>query len=201
MAFCTHCGQLLTRSWVDDDACVRDVCGSCRKVHYDNPKVLIACFVQCQTRVVLCRRAVEPGKGYWYPPTGFVESRETGEEAAARELHEETGLLVPASRMILYGVVNLPGLNQIYIVYRTALAHEPGLTPGRESLEVRLFSAAELPWEQLAFDDLTHGTLQKFLGHMSAGHFPVQSMTIRGTSATAVQMIRPRQRRSHANHR
>jgi|SRR5579885_3342618 len=185
MAFCTHCGQLLRRSWVEDEACERDVCGSCRKVHYDNPKVLIACFVQWRTQVVLCRRAVEPAKGYWYLPTGFVESGETGEEAATRELHEETGLLAPTSGMILYGVVNLPHLNQIYIVYRTELTTEPALIPGRESLEVRLFSEAELPWEQLAFNDLASGMLRNFLGHMRAGHFPVQSITLRANSTSS----------------
>jgi ADP-ribose pyrophosphatase YjhB (NUDIX family) len=178
VAFCTHCGQPLTRSWVEEDACERDVCGCCHTVHYDNPKVLIACFVQYRAQVVLCRRAVDPAKGYWYPPTGFVESGETPEEAAARELEEEAGLEIPASLLMLYGVVNLPRLNQIYIVYRTELSTKLALKPGRESLEVRFFSEAELPWGQLAFDEMANGILQKFFDRMRTGNFPVYSITI-----------------------
>jgi len=179
MAFCTRCGQPLTRLWHDDDARERDVCMSCHSIHYENPKVLVACMIYWNSKIILCRRAIDPARGYWYPPTGFVESGETLEEAACRELHEEVGLHLAPSRMALYGVVSLPHINQIYVAYRAALTTEPILKPGKEVSEAGLFTEDELPLRQLAFNDMVVGSLRRFFLRLRTGHFPVQSETLR----------------------
>jgi ADP-ribose pyrophosphatase YjhB (NUDIX family) len=179
MAFCTRCGRPLIRQWLEVDARERDVCGSCHSVHYENPKVLVACMIYWKDQIILCRRATDPAKGYWYPPTGFVEAGETLEEAAARELQEEVGLEVPPYRMTLYGVVSLPHINQIYVAYRAELSAQPKLTPGKEVLEAALFTEAEIPLRQLAFNDIAVGSLKTFFLRLRSGNFPIQSETLR----------------------
>jgi ADP-ribose pyrophosphatase YjhB (NUDIX family) len=179
MAFCNSCGQPLMRRWLEAEARERDVCGSCHTVHYENPKVLVACFIHWRDRIVLCRRAEDPGKGCWYPPIGYVEAGETLEEAAARELQEEVGLAVPASRMRLYDVASLPHINQIYVGYRAELTSAPRLTPGKEALEVGLFTESELSLRQLAFQDTAGEVLRTFFCRLRSGVFPIRSVTLR----------------------
>lgn len=181
--FCTSCGQPLIRRWLAVEARVRDVCGSCHAVHYENPKVLVACFIHWRDQIVLCRRAENPGRGYWYPPVGYVEAGETLEEAAARELQEEVGLEMPASRMTLYDVASLPHINQIYVGYRAELTSRPNLTPGKEVLEVGLFSESELPLRQLAFKDMAVEVLRTFFCCLRSGIFPIRSVTLRPHSS------------------
>jgi ADP-ribose pyrophosphatase YjhB (NUDIX family) len=178
MTHCTHCGERLVRRWIELDARERNVCGSCHVVHYENPKVLVACLVHWRDRILLCRRAIEPAKGYWYPPTGFVESGESLEEAAVRELREEVGLSLRASRMTLYGVASLPNLQQVYVIYRCKLIAEPALVVGHESLDARLFCESEMPLCEIAFNDVSIGLLKDFFRCLRNDRFPVQSMTL-----------------------
>jgi ADP-ribose pyrophosphatase YjhB (NUDIX family) len=178
MAYCIRCGQTLIRRWVPQDGREREICSACQAVHYENPKLLVACWVYWTDQILLCRRAVEPAKGLWFLPTGFVEAKETLEEAAIRELAEETGLSLPTSSLILYGVANLPHMNQVYIAYRTELNAEPKFNAGCEVLEVRLFSEAQTQSLQLAFADTTHGILRRFFSRMRNGEFPLLSVTL-----------------------
>jgi NADH pyrophosphatase NudC (nudix superfamily) len=155
MTYCTQCGQPLVRKWLDSDLRERDVCVSCHAVHYENPKVLVACVAHFQDRVLLCRRAVMPARGLWYLVSGFVEARESLEEAATRELLEETGLSVPAGNLRLAGVASIPHINQVYVGFFARLSAEPDLHAGPEVLEARLFSEVEFPFGQLAFSHVT----------------------------------------------
>jgi ADP-ribose pyrophosphatase YjhB (NUDIX family) len=179
MRFCTSCGRPLIRQWILTEARERDVCASCRTVHYDNPKILVACLVYWLDRIVLCRRAVDPAAGCWFPPTGFVESGETLEEAAVRELQEETGLTLSPCRMILYSVANLPHMNQIYVAFRAELQKYPKLMPGLESLDVRLFSESEIPFLELAFNEMSTEFLPNFFHRLRTSNFQVNSVTLR----------------------
>jgi ADP-ribose/FAD diphosphatase len=186
MAFCRQCGQPVVRQWVEADARERAVCGSCRCVDYENPHVLVACFIHWADKIVLCRRAADPGKGCWYLPIGYMEAGETPEEAAARELREEVGLAVPSSSFLLYEIVSLPHINQVYIAYRAALPARPHLTPGREALAAGIFAESELPGKQLAFDDASVGFIRTFFRRLRSGFLPVRSLTLgRDTAAPA----------------
>jgi ADP-ribose pyrophosphatase YjhB (NUDIX family) len=126
----------------------------------------------------MCRRAIEPAKGFWFAPTGFVEVGESLEEAAARELSEETGLSLSPSVMTLYGVLSLPFLEQVYITFRTQLESEPTLRPGPESLEVRMLAESEIPSKGLAFNSVSLDLLRHTFRDIRKGSFPVRSLVL-----------------------
>ena len=174
MKFCTHCGQPLIRMWIENDLRQRDVCGTCNAVQYENPKVLVACIVCFKDSVVLCRRAIMPAKGLWYFVTGFVEAGESLEEAAARELLEETGLRVPACEMQLKFVASMTHICQIYVGFLTRLPMEPDFRVGPEVMEARLFSEAEFPFDQFAFSDIiTTENVHDLYRQIRTGDLPV----------------------------
>jgi ADP-ribose pyrophosphatase YjhB (NUDIX family) len=98
--------------------------------------------------VVLIRRAIEPARGAWSYPAGYVELHETVEEAARRETREEASIDVRLRRLL--NVYSFAGSNVIVIAY---LAELVSGTPaaGEETLEVGLFAPEEIPWDNLAF--------------------------------------------------
>ncbi len=99
-------------------------------------------------RILLCRRAIEPRRGFWTLPAGYMEMAETVEEGARREAWEEA-----RARIALEGVLavySIARLGQVQVIFRAGLA-EPGFEAGPESLEVRLFGWDEIPWDDMAF--------------------------------------------------
>jgi ADP-ribose pyrophosphatase YjhB (NUDIX family) len=120
-------------------------------VHYQNPKILVSCLAHFEDRLLMCRRAQEPGRGLWSVPAGFMEINETIEQAAAREAEEETGLQIDPLDLDLYGVLSLPELNQVYITLRIELKDWPRLTPGPEALDVALLREQDLEPSDWAF--------------------------------------------------
>ena len=177
MTYCTRCGQLLIRKWMDGDTRERYVCGSCHEVHYENPKVLVWCVAYWREQILLCRRANEPGRGLWNPPAGFVEIGETLEEAACRELREETGLNLRPSCMVLYRVLSIPHMNQIYIGFRAELSAEPALRLGPEVLDARMYSEADVPLREFAFREMLTDVPEGFFRSLRSGEFMVFSET------------------------
>lgn len=126
----------------------RDVCSTCGFIHYINPKIVTGAVVRFGNRILLCRRAIEPRIGYWTLPAGFMEVGETAEQAAIREAREEANAEIIISRLL--AVYTIPRIAQVQIMYLAQLAHET-FSPGIESLEVRLMSWDEMPWNDLAF--------------------------------------------------
>jgi ADP-ribose pyrophosphatase YjhB (NUDIX family) len=198
--FCAQCGHSLARRWLQAEARERDVCPACHTVHYVNPKVLVACVAHWGDRIVLCRRAIEPAKGHWYLPAGFVEAGESLEEAAIREVREEVGLDLRLPQMLLYGLTSLPHLDEVYITYRAELATEPKLVPGPESLDAGLFSEAQIP-AQLAFPETSRAFLQNFFAMLREGIFPVRCHTIGPGVIAAPRAVPKAERRSILAHR
>ena len=115
----------------------------------------------------MCRRAIEPRYGLWTLPAGFMEMGETVAEAAARETVEEAQAKV--IDLELYGLFNIPHVNQVYIMFRGIL-ESPNFAAGMESLEVRLLEEAEIPWNELAFP-VIHRTLDLFVKDRQRGTF------------------------------
>src|ERR1700712_3986860 len=89
MKFCSNCGHAVEFRIPDGDHQPRYVCPVCEVVHYQNPKVIVGCVPEWQDRVLMCRRDIEPRRGFWTFPAGFMEMSETSAQGAARETLEE----------------------------------------------------------------------------------------------------------------
>lgn len=126
----------------------RLVCGTCGFIVYDNPRIIVGAVCTWEDRVLLARRAIEPRRGYWTVPAGFMELRETTEEGAAREVREETGARV---RIVdLLALYNLTHISQVHLIYRAEMM-DPHHAPGQESLETALVAWSDIPWDDLAY--------------------------------------------------
>ena len=168
--FCNYCGEnvsLLTPAGDDRD---RHVCDACGQIHYQNPKVVCGCIPVWGERILLCRRAIEPRKGLWTLPAGFMENGETLQHGAARETMEEA--CAEIAGQTLYAIYNLPRVNQVYVMFRAELTGEDCFAPGAESLETRLFEERHIPWDHLAFR-VVHRTLERYLADRKTGRFAV----------------------------
>ena len=130
----------------------RFVCDACGAIFYDNPKMVAGCVPQSQdARVLLCRRAIEPRKGRWTLPAGYLENGETAAEGAARETLEEANARVEVGHLLC--MLNIPRINQIYVIFLADLL-DLDFSAGAESLEVRLFEESDIPWDELAFPSI-----------------------------------------------
>ena len=142
MRFCSSCGAEVTLKTPEGDNLPRHVCEACGTIHYENPKVVVGALPEWEDRILLCRRAIEPRHGFWTVPAGFMENRETTADAAARETEEEARARIEVGA--LYSLVNISHISQVHLFYRARLL-DLDFGPGPESLEVRLFSEAEIP--------------------------------------------------------
>src|ERR687885_100417 len=138
--YCPHCATpLATREM---EGYQRPACPACGWTYYEDPKVAVAVLVGRDGKLLLNRRAIEPGLGKWSFPSGYVNRGERLEEAAAREVLEETGLEVEIDA--LFGVYSERGKPVVLVVY--ASDHTGGEpAPGPEVSEVGWFSADDLP--------------------------------------------------------
>ncbi len=136
------------RTIPDGDTHERLVCAECGYVQYDNPKIVVGAVCAYEDRLLLCRRAINPRKGFWVFPAGYLELNEAVESGAAREVREESG--AHAALDGLLAVYTIPRISQVQIIYRAHLTI-PDLAPGPETIEARLFRWEEVPWDDLAF--------------------------------------------------
>ena len=124
----------------------------------------------------MCKRAIEPRKGYWTLPAGFMEIGETTEQAAARETLEEANAEVEIGD--LFAVFNLPHIAQVYMVYQSRMLR-PEFSSSDESLEVELMREDEIPWSELAFETMRR-SLTYFFQDRAAGQFQFRTEHIQG---------------------
>ncbi|MDY6978951.1 MAG: NUDIX hydrolase [Pseudomonadota bacterium] len=174
MKFCSECGHLVNSRIPEGDNRLRYVCDQCQTIHYHNPKIVAGTLPVWEDKVLLCKRAIEPRYGTWTLPAGFMELGETMEQAALRESEEEACANVEIDH--IYTLISLPHVNQVYVLYRARLL-DLDFAAGEESLEVRLFDEAEIPWQELAFRTI-HYTLERFFDDRRQGSFPVYTHTI-----------------------
>ena len=171
MKFCSKCGATLSYRIPPGDNRLRYICDECQTVHYTNPKVVVGCIPVWEEAVLLCRRAIEPGLGKWTLPAGYLENGETAEQGAVRETLEEAGAAVEIVQP--YALFNLTYIDHIYFMFYARML-TPDFTPGEESLSVKLFNEAEIPWEGLAFAAIKE-TLKRFFGDRSKNKLTFQA--------------------------
>ena len=99
MNYCSECGAKVRVNMPPGDTKPQHVCTSCHTIHYQNPRVVAGCLVSSEDRVLLCRRAIEPRRGFWTFPAGFQELGESTSECAIRETLEETNANVEIDSM------------------------------------------------------------------------------------------------------
>jgi ADP-ribose pyrophosphatase YjhB (NUDIX family) len=139
---------LFSRAVPAGDTRERMVCNDCGFIAYENPKVVVGAVVTFEDRLLLCRRAIPPRKGYWTIPAGYLELNEAAHEGAMREAWEEARAAIALDRLL--AVYNVPKLSQVQLIWRAHLP-TPDFAAGPESEEVRLFAWDEIPWPDLAF--------------------------------------------------
>ena len=149
LEFCSNCGLKNTRGWKEGG--LRFFCGKCNTIHYENPKPTSTLICPIDNTILLVKRAFEPGKGLWGLPGGFIELNEGPEEAAKRELFEETGLTGDVLRFIgfsyhfgtIFGDILLLGLEmKLDKFYK--------LSPGDDAEDAKFFPLKTLP--KIAFE-------------------------------------------------
>jgi ADP-ribose pyrophosphatase YjhB (NUDIX family) len=151
MNFCPDCGAKVSLQAVAGDDRQRYVCGGCGKTHYQNPNVLVATYVCVGENILWIKRGIPPAIGKWAMPGGYMENDETPEAGASRELREETGIDVPADKMMLVSVSSILHMAQTHLVFRCHLEQKPDTAATEEAVEFGWFGEHELPWGDLAF--------------------------------------------------
>ena len=156
LEFCSNCGNKNKHGWKDGN--LRFFCTFCNTIHYENPKPTSTLICPKNNEILLVKRAFEPGKGLWGLPGGFVELNEGPEQAAKRELFEETGLKGNVIRLIgfsyhfgtIFGDILLLGLEM-------KLDKCDLLIPGDDAEDAKFFPINKLP--EIAFE--SHNVLIK----------------------------------------
>ena len=174
MKFCPTCAAPVTQRIPDGDHLPRFVCTACGAIHYRNPKLIAGCVPEHQGRILVCRRAIEPRRGYWTVPAGFMEVRETLQQAAARECHEEALARVEIGS--LCAIVHVLHAEQVHVLFRARLT-DGKYGVGPESLETALVDERDIPWPEIAFASVEF-TLRRYFADRSAGREELHYRTI-----------------------
>ena len=172
---CRNCGAAVVYRLPDDgDTRERAVCPSCDTIHYENPLNVVGTIPYWGERVLLCKRNIEPRWGKWTLPAGFMELGETTAEGAARETVEEAGAQIDMEDLLT--VLSVPRVGQVHLFYRARLLSDQ-FDPGHETIEARLFTEEQIPWDEIAFRTVRE-TLLCFFADRRAGHFTMHNLVI-----------------------
>lgn len=178
LRYCRACGtQVVYRVPDDGDTRTRAVCPACQTIHYENPLNVVGTVPFWGIngeKVLLCKRNIEPRKGFWTLPAGFMELGETTAEGAARETDEEAGAQIQL--MELFTVMNVSRVGQVHLYYRARLLSDT-FAPGHETMEARLFGEQDIPWDELAFKTV-RATLKAYFADRSKGTFGIHTIDI-----------------------
>ncbi|MDF1482320.1 NUDIX hydrolase [Extensimonas sp. H3M7-6] len=174
--YCRACGAAVAYRLPDDgDTRERAVCTVCGTIHYENPLNVVGTVpVLADGRVLLCKRNIEPRWGKWTLPAGFMELDETTAEGAARETEEEAGAHIAMGP--LFSLLSVPRVGQVHLFYLATLLSEQ-FNPGHETLEARLFSEDEVPWDEIAFRTVNE-TLRCYFADRKRGSFELHCIDI-----------------------
>ena len=175
---CCNCGTAVDIRLPDDgDTKPRAVCPACHLVHYDNPLNVVGTvpvWGDSGQYVLLCKRNIEPRFGKWTLPAGFMELNETTAEGAARETTEEAGAQFEMGE--IFTLMNVSRVGQVHIYYRARLLSDV-FDPGHETIEARLFTEDQIPWDEIAFRTVKE-TLEHYFADRRKGQFGFHALDI-----------------------
>ncbi len=166
---CRVCGSRVAYRIPADDNRDRAVCTVCAEIHYENPINVVGTVPFWGDQVLLCRRNIEPRRGFWTLPAGFMELGESTADGALRETDEEAGARIEL--LALFTVLNVVRAGQLHLFYLARL-HDTCFAPGPETIEAQLFREDEIPWEEIAFRTV-RDTLRHYFEDRRAGQFGV----------------------------
>ena len=147
--YCSRCGQELRFGAIPGEDRERLGCPACGYIAYVNPRLVVTTLpVDREGRLVLLRRGIEPGRGAWAQPGGFLEVDETVTEAAVRETLEETGLIVVPGEIV--GLYSRLEAAVVVIAFEARIVAGEA-RPTVEALEVDAFAPEAIPWQGIAF--------------------------------------------------
>jgi ADP-ribose pyrophosphatase YjhB (NUDIX family) len=172
--FCSFCGTPTAITVPPGDSRPRRTCPACHEVHYENPLLVVGCVPEYQGRILICRRAIEPRRGHWTVPAGFMELNETLEDGAARECLEEALAQVDIGSPL--ALINIPDSGQVHVFFRARMS-SPACGAGEESLEAKLVDPADIPWDDLAFPSIRYA-LRQYMADRTAGREDMHVTTL-----------------------
>ncbi len=175
--FCSVCGHAIAHRVPPGDNRPRACCDACGAIHYVNPRMVVGTVPVWGEQVLLCRRAIEPRRNYWTLPGGFLEVGETVGAGAARETDEEAGARIALGP--LFTMLDVLHVHQVHAFFRATLL-DTDFAPGEESLEVKLFDEAGIPWDELAFRTVSI-TLRHFFEDRARGRFELHTGAVDGS--------------------
>lgn len=165
--YCPSCAAVMEKHVPELDDRPRDVCTTCGYIYYENPKMVVGTIPETDGRILLCRRNIDPCRGKWTLPAGYLENGETLQQGAVRETLEEARASV--DRVEPFRLFNIAFVNQVYCMFRARLLSQ-GFGPTPESSEVRLFEEEQIPWDDIAFQVIVL-TLEHFFQGRRSGDF------------------------------
>jgi ADP-ribose pyrophosphatase YjhB (NUDIX family) len=167
--YCPRCGGSLERRLLKSTDPERLVCTDCSFVFYLDPKIAVGAIIRTDAhRLVLVRRAIEPGYGKWVYPGGYVDRGEPLTQAAIREAREECGLDIRLDGLV--NIYSYPGRTPVIVVY-AATAVGGSLCTDDEGMETGEFDSTTIPWSELAFRSTEEGLRDYLAGHLHPVRF------------------------------
>jgi len=166
VSFCQRCGKPTEKIIPEGDDKPRDVCTACGHIHSINPRIIVGTLPVKDGKILLCKRNIEPRKGHWTLPAGFMEVQESLEQGARRETMEESGGGVAIER--LHCTYSLPHVDQVYLLFLAEVLEEVQ-QPGFETEALQYVTPDEIPWDDLAFRSITFA-LEKYVESLASGY-------------------------------
>jgi ADP-ribose pyrophosphatase YjhB (NUDIX family) len=165
MNFCPDCAAPVILRVPEGDHRPRYICTHCGHVHYQNPRIVAGVVAEWHGSILLCRRAIEPRRGFWTIPAGFLENGESVPAGALRETAEEA--LAEVELGSLLAVISVLHSQQVHMMFRARLC-DGRHGAGEESLEARLYDEADIPWPEIAFTSVRFA-LERYFEDRRAG--------------------------------
>jgi 8-oxo-dGTP diphosphatase len=142
--YCPYCKDELEIKHIDGRD--RGQCKSCSWINYRNPLPAVACLIEDNdNRLLLIKRGIEPYKGEWGLPGGFIEIDETVAASAIRELYEETGVTAKAVKQVGAFIDPSQMYDAVVVIGFVLKADKFDLTPGDDAVDAKFFNMDDLP--------------------------------------------------------